>query len=127
MKKGSRSTHCRRGHAFDEANTRIQQGNRVCRRCIADRSKAWYHAHGGHGRRDKQQTRENWRGYYWRNPAKHRDRNTAERVTLTDNYILTLIADQHKELRGHARSIPALINAHRAQLQLKRLIHERSK
>ncbi len=30
-------THCPKGHPYDEANTMIHQGKRVCRRCNADR------------------------------------------------------------------------------------------
>lgn len=34
----SRQTHCVRGHAFDEANTRITpKGHRACRRCSRER------------------------------------------------------------------------------------------
>ena len=60
MKKGHRSATCRRGHAFDEANTRIQQGNRVCRRCIADRAIERYHALGLKDKRNKAKDRETW-------------------------------------------------------------------
>lgn len=31
-------THCRRGHAFDSANTYEWRGHRHCRRCTADRA-----------------------------------------------------------------------------------------
>jgi len=38
----SRQTHCAKGHKFDEANTYINpQGNRRCRRCMADASKRY--------------------------------------------------------------------------------------
>ena len=126
MKKGHRFTHCRRGHAFDEANTRIQAGQRVCRRCIADRAAKRYHDLGLKDKRNKPRDREVWRASYKRDPQKHRDRNTKERAALSDAYVLTLIADQHKELRAASKGTP-LVNAYRAQLQLKRLIHERSK
>lgn len=37
----ARKTHCKRGHAFDAANTRVtRRGHRVCRKCHAD------HVHG---------------------------------------------------------------------------------
>lgn len=40
--KHARKTHCSRGHAFDEANTRITaQGHRVCRKCKAENSSAY--------------------------------------------------------------------------------------
>jgi hypothetical protein len=29
----ARKTHCVRGHAFDEQNTRLRSGRRVCRKC----------------------------------------------------------------------------------------------
>lgn len=122
-----RKSHCQRGHPFDEANTRIQAGKRVCRRCIADRAKARYHKLGGYQCRDKAKCAENWKEYYKRCPQKHRERNKAERVGVTDNYIISLIADEHKELRKAARNTPELIAAYKAQLKLKRLIHERSK
>jgi HNH endonuclease len=33
-----RKTHCLRGHPFDEANTRLYRGGRVCRACERDRA-----------------------------------------------------------------------------------------
>src|SRR5207247_883193 len=30
-------THCPKGHPYDEANTMIHQGKRVCRKCNAER------------------------------------------------------------------------------------------
>jgi hypothetical protein len=33
----ARRTHCKRGHAFDETNTRInRRGGRACRQCVRD-------------------------------------------------------------------------------------------
>lgn len=119
-------SHCRRGHPFDEENTRIQAGKRVCRRCIADRAKKYYHEKGLKDKRDKQADRAAWRRYYRADPEKHRARNEAERIAADDNYIASLIADKNRELRKAARNFPELIAAYRAQLKLKRLIHERS-
>lgn len=33
------ATHCRRGHEFTPENTRIQSGNRLCRACVALRTR----------------------------------------------------------------------------------------
>lgn len=33
------ATHCARGHAFTDKNTRLSHGRRHCRRCVALRSK----------------------------------------------------------------------------------------
>lgn len=41
----ARKTHCPRGHAYDEANTRISpQGSRICRACMRLRTKGGYAA-----------------------------------------------------------------------------------
>lgn len=37
----SRLTHCKRGHAFDEANTLVSSGVRYCRTCVYARSRAY--------------------------------------------------------------------------------------
>lgn len=37
-----RSTHCKRGHAFDPANIYHKGGKRFCRACIRTRSAAYY-------------------------------------------------------------------------------------
>lgn len=36
-------THCYRGHEYDEANTRWENGRRRCRKCVALNAKASYH------------------------------------------------------------------------------------
>lgn len=33
----SNKTHCRHGHPFDETNTRLYQGERICRTCSSER------------------------------------------------------------------------------------------
>ena len=34
-------THCPQGHPYDEENTRVISGRRVCRTCANERSRAW--------------------------------------------------------------------------------------
>lgn len=120
-------THCSHGHEYTEANTYRLGRKRYCRACGAKRSLERYHAKGIKDKRNKTRDREVWRGYYRRYREKNLARNAADVVAMTDNYVLTLIADNDKRLRSAARSTPKLISAYRAQLQLKRLIHERSK
>lgn len=36
----ARKTHCPRGHAYDEQNTRVYRGSRYCRACSRERSAA---------------------------------------------------------------------------------------
>lgn len=36
---GQRKTHCPSGHPYDEANTRIYDGRRYCRTCVAECSR----------------------------------------------------------------------------------------
>lgn len=120
-------SHCKRGHLYDAMNTRMQQGKRVCRKCVALRALERYHRLGLNALRDKERTREQWRAYYHRDPQKHIDRHTRERLTLSDNYIISLIADEDPSLRNAARKHPAVIELVRAQVTLNRAINERSK
>lgn len=39
-----RKTHCKRGHPFDEGNTRVWRGKRSCRACQAKRDSEKYKA-----------------------------------------------------------------------------------
>jgi len=41
--RNSDVTHCKRGHPFDEANTRYHNGCRWCRACDRMRSLSYYH------------------------------------------------------------------------------------
>lgn len=38
--KAALITHCPKGHAYDEANTRVYKNNRRCRACARDRERA---------------------------------------------------------------------------------------
>ncbi len=49
-------THCPKGHAYDEANTMIHQGKRVCRKCNAERVSAIY-ASETHEERERRRER----------------------------------------------------------------------
>lgn len=40
-------THCKRGHPFDDANTRYHNGARWCRACDRQRSLTYYHMNKG--------------------------------------------------------------------------------
>lgn len=37
-------THCPRGHAYDETNTKVYRGGRYCRACDRERHRERYHA-----------------------------------------------------------------------------------
>lgn len=38
----ARKTHCVHGHPFDEENTHVWNGNRICRTCARNRARGYY-------------------------------------------------------------------------------------
>lgn len=45
VRANSKKRQCKRGHPFDEANTRLYRGHRVCRICSNEKGRSWRLAH----------------------------------------------------------------------------------
>lgn len=73
-------THCKRGHAFTEANTYVKtDGTRTCRECARRNGTAWYRAHP-----DKNRKRS--REHYREHPNIHHDRHIKLKVLILTHY-----------------------------------------
>jgi len=59
-------THCKRGHPFNEVNTRIVEGQRTCNKCVSDKemARARYHIMGKCKCKDKAKCAEENRIHY---------------------------------------------------------------
>lgn len=73
----SAKTHCPQGHPYDETNTHLYDGKRVCKQCTYDRSKA-------HRKADPERHREAVRRYKERNPEVSREYRKANREQIND-------------------------------------------